>query len=72
MSLGLTAANIVLIWISAALMFKIKEVLPIKESFSGRILVLLRKIYKRQALIKSHPPESEVENEQHVNLDWVQ
>jgi uncharacterized hydrophobic protein (TIGR00271 family) len=58
-SLGLTAANIVLIWISAALMFKMKEVLPIKKSVFWEDLGIARKIYKRRALMQPFPLSTE-------------
>ena len=31
-SLSLTAVNILVVWLAAALMFRIKEVLPVKKS----------------------------------------
>lgn len=58
-SLSLTAANIVLIWISAWLMFKMKEVLPIKKNVFWEDLGVARKIYKRRALMRSVPQSTE-------------
>ena len=54
-SIGLTGANIVLIWISAALMFKMKEVLPIKKNVFWDDLGIARKIYQGRALMQSIP-----------------
>lgn len=35
MSLSLTAVNIIMVWLSASLMFRLKEVLPVKKSKSS-------------------------------------
>ena len=60
-SLGLTVANIVLIWMSAALMFKMKEVLPIKKQVFWDDLGIARKIFQRKALMQPSPgPAAEV------------
>jgi uncharacterized hydrophobic protein (TIGR00271 family) len=58
-SLCLTVANIVLIWISACLMFKMKEVLPIKKNVFWDDLGVARKIYQRRALMQSFPLSTE-------------
>jgi Domain of unknown function (DUF389) len=50
-SLLVTIANIALIWISSMLMFRIKEVLPIKKSIFWDDLGIARKVYQRHALV---------------------
>lgn len=51
-SLGLTVSNIILIWISSMLMFRIKEVLPIEKSIFWSDLGIARKLYQKKALIQ--------------------
>lgn len=50
-SLSLTVANVVVVWLAAALMFRIKEVLPLKKK---RVfwddLKIARRIYQRRAI----------------------
>lgn len=52
LSLGLTFANIILIWISGMLMFRMKEVLPVKKAVFWDDLGLARKIYSRKAIMQ--------------------
>lgn len=52
MALGVTLANIVLIWISSMLMFRIKEVLPIDKKIFWDDLKVTRRIYQRRALLQ--------------------
>lgn len=52
LSLFLTLANIILIWIAGMLMFRIKEVLPINKSVFWEDLGIARKIYKKRALLE--------------------
>lgn len=51
-SLGLTVSNIFLIWISSMLMFRIKEVLPIKKRVFWSDLGIARKLYQKRALVQ--------------------
>ena len=51
-SLMVTFANITLIWISSMLMFRIKEVLPIKKKIFWNDLSIARKVYQSRALIR--------------------
>ena len=62
-SLALTVANIVLIWISAVLMFKMKEVLPIKKKIFWDDLGIARKIYQGKALMQAIPMAPEIADE---------
>jgi uncharacterized hydrophobic protein (TIGR00271 family) len=50
-SLFVTLANIVLIWISGMLMFRMKEVLPIKKKIFWEDITIARKIYQKQAVM---------------------
>jgi uncharacterized hydrophobic protein (TIGR00271 family) len=50
-SLFLTLANIILIWMSSMLMFRLKEVLPIKKKIFWSDLNIARKIYQRKAVM---------------------
>jgi uncharacterized hydrophobic protein (TIGR00271 family) len=50
-SLNLTLANIVLIWLSSMLMFRVKEVLPISKNVFWNDLEVARKIYQRKAVL---------------------
>lgn len=52
-SLLLTLANIVLIWISGMLMFRMKEVLPIKKKVFWEDLGVARKVYQHRAMLSS-------------------
>jgi len=51
LSLGLTLINILMIWISSMLMFRMKEVLPIEKKVFWSDLGIARKIYKGKALL---------------------
>lgn len=59
-SLGLTLVNILMIWISSILMFRMKEVLPIKKSHFWSDLGIARKIYRGKAVLahQAFDPES--------------
>jgi Domain of unknown function (DUF389) len=50
-SLMVTIANIILIWMSSMLMFRMKEVLPIKKKLFWNDLGIARKVYQQHALI---------------------
>ena len=50
-SLLLTLVNILLIWLSGMLMFRMKEVLPIKKKVFWEDLGVARKIYQNRALL---------------------
>ena len=50
-SLLLTVANIVLIWLSGMLMFRIKEVLPIKKKVFWEDLGIARRVYTNRAVL---------------------
>ncbi|EEC45398.1 predicted protein [Phaeodactylum tricornutum CCAP 1055/1] len=50
-SIGLTLINILLIWFSSMLMFRMKEVLPIKKNIFWSDLGIARKVYQRKAII---------------------
>jgi uncharacterized hydrophobic protein (TIGR00271 family) len=50
-SLFVTLANILLIWISGMLMFRMKEVLPIKKKIFWEDLAIARKIYQKRAVM---------------------
>lgn len=52
MSLALTISNIVLVAISSALMFRVKEVLPVKKRVFWNDLKTARKINQRRALME--------------------
>jgi len=52
-SLFLTLANIILIWISGMLMFRMKEVLPIKKTVFWEDLGIARKVYRHRAVLSS-------------------
>eukprot|EP01082_Thalassiosira_pseudonana_P010082 g8968.t1 g8968 contig34:540966-542250(-) len=54
-SLGLTLINIVMIWISSMLMFRLKEVLPIEKKVFWSDLGIARKVYKGKALLAEIP-----------------
>jgi len=51
LSLFLTLANVVIIWIASMLMFRLKEVLPIKKKVFWGDLKVARKIYQKKALM---------------------
>lgn len=53
MSLCLTLVNIVLIWISSMLMFRMKEVLPIEKKVFWEDLGIARKIYTQKAFMSN-------------------
>jgi hypothetical protein len=58
-SLGLTVSNVLLIWISGMLMFRIKEVLPLAEkSIFWSDLGIARKLYQKKALIRLYKVDS--------------
>jgi uncharacterized hydrophobic protein (TIGR00271 family) len=50
-SLFVTLANILLIWISGMLMFRMKEVLPIKKKIFWEDITIARKIYQKRAVM---------------------
>jgi uncharacterized membrane protein len=52
-SILITLANIILIWGSSMLMFRMKEVLPIKKSVFWEDLGVARKVYQRRALLQT-------------------
>jgi len=52
MSLALTAANIFVVWLAAALMFRLKEVLPVKKKVFWDDLKHARRIYQRRAVLE--------------------
>jgi uncharacterized hydrophobic protein (TIGR00271 family) len=59
-SLFVTLANILLIWISGMLMFRMKEVLPIKKKIFWEDITIARKIYQKRAVMADFDfPESE-------------
>lgn len=51
-SLLLTIANIILIWLASMLMFRMKEVLPIEKKVFWEELGIARKIYQHRALLQ--------------------
>lgn len=51
-SLFITLANIALIWLSSMLMFRIKEVMPIRKSVFWSDLGVARKVFKKQAVLQ--------------------
>lgn len=61
-SLAVTLSNIVLIWISSMLMFRMKEVLPIKKRVFWDDLRVARQIYTHRALLRSHTASSIANN----------
>ena len=52
LSLFLTLANILLIWIASMFMFRMKEVLPIEKKVFWEDLGVARKIYRKRALLE--------------------
>lgn len=52
-SLLLTLANIFLIWLSGMLMFRIKEILPVKKTVFWEDLGIARKVYTERAVLSS-------------------
>ena len=52
LSLFLTLANILLIWVASMLMFRMKEVLPIEKKVFWEDLGVARKIYRKRALLE--------------------
>jgi hypothetical protein len=57
-SMGLTVSNIILIWISSMLMFRIKEVLPIKKSIFWSDIGIARNLYQKKALVQLYKVNS--------------
>jgi len=55
LSLGLTLANIALIWLSSIIMFRLKELLPIEKKIFWSDLGIARKIYRGKALMRQSP-----------------
>ena len=53
LSLLLTLANIFLIWLSGMLMFRIKEILPVKKTVFWEDLGIARKVYTHRAVLSS-------------------
>jgi hypothetical protein len=58
-SLGLTLVNIAMIWISSMIMFRLKEVLPIRKKVFWSDLGIARKIYRGRAVLASQTFNSE-------------
>lgn len=52
-SLMLTVVNILLIWLSSMLMFRMKEVLPIRKKVFWEDLGVARKVYQNRAMLSS-------------------
>jgi uncharacterized membrane protein len=52
LSLFLTIANIILIWIASMFMFRMKEVLPIEKKVFWEDLGVARKIYQKRAILE--------------------
>jgi uncharacterized hydrophobic protein (TIGR00271 family) len=52
-SLSLTLANIILVAIAAAIIFRIKETFPMRKKLFWSDLAVARKIFQRRALVKS-------------------
>lgn len=61
LSLFLTVANIALIWFASMLMFRMKEVLPIKKKVFWEDLGVARHVYQRRAVLSSQCYESGAE-----------
>lgn len=61
-SLAVTLTNIILIWISSMLMFRMKEVLPIKKRVFWDDLRVARQIYTHRAWLQSHTASSVANN----------
>lgn len=61
-SLAVTLSNIFLIWVSSMLMFRMKEVLPVKKKVFWEDLGVARKIYQHRALLQSHTVTSTANN----------
>jgi hypothetical protein len=59
-SLGLTLINILMIWISSILMFRLKEVLPIEKKVFWSDLGIARKIYRGKAILAHQAFDPEV------------
>ena len=62
-SLGLTLVNIAMIWISSMIMFRLKEVLPIRKKVFWSDLGIARKIYKGRAVLASQAFNSELRDQ---------
>jgi uncharacterized hydrophobic protein (TIGR00271 family) len=65
-SLFVTLANILLIWISGMLMFRMKEVLPIKKKIFWEDLAIARKIYQKRAVM------TDIELHEDTEMDGVE
>lgn len=60
-SLSLTLANIMLVWLASMIMFRLKEVLPIEKKVFWDDLGVARKIYRKQAVLSdTETPESQI------------
>ena len=73
-SLGLTLINILMIWISSMLMFRLKEVLPIKKKVFWSDLGIARKIYKGKAVLAHQafdPTTSTLAQPEPINAESV-
>lgn len=62
-SLGLTLVNIAMIWISSMMMFRLKEVLPIRKKVFWSDLGIARKIYKGRAILANQAFNSELHDQ---------
>lgn len=66
-SLGLTLINILMIWISSILMFRLKEVLPIEKKVFWSDLGIARKIYRGKAILAHQAFDPEVSARPELN-----
>lgn len=66
-SLLLTLANIVLIIVSSMLMFRIKEVLPIRKKVFWEDLKVARKVYQQKAYIQRYVANTDDDTDDDVN-----
>lgn len=62
-SLGLTLVNIIMIWLSSIIMFRMKEVLPIEKNVFWSDLGIARKIYKGKAILAQQAFNQEVSHD---------
>ncbi|GAX20477.1 hypothetical protein FisN_22Hh045 [Fistulifera solaris] len=51
-SIGITVANVFLVWISSMIMFRMKEVLPVEKRIFWEDLGAARKIYQNRAVLQ--------------------
>ena len=59
-SLGLTLVNIIMIWISSIIIFRMKEVLPIEKKVFWSDLGIARKTYRGKAILAHQAFDPEV------------